>query len=209
MTGALASLLYHRYFLWLVFILNIAGTLWGFEWYWDQLVETPWLLRIFVPDCPLHAMLFALYILMLIRDIPADKGWRKFIAWTAVLGCVKYGIWTIVIIGQFLISPGASPDSQDWLLFASHIGMTLQGLAYSARMSSASQYISLAVVWFALNDMSDYGLGTHPYLPLPGQFPLAASLSVALTVLVALWACYLSKEYAGIKKARGLWLRWR
>jgi len=199
MTGALARLLYHRRFLWLVFLLNIAGTLWGFAWYWDQLAETPWLLLVFVPDCPLHAMLFAIYILMLIRGIQVDKGWRQLVAWTAVLGCVKYGIWTIVIVGQYLFSPGASPDSQDWLLFVSHIGMTLQGLAYCSKLPGAPQCVSLAVLWFAMNDISDYGLGTHPRLPLPGQFTLAAALSAALTISAALWAKYLSKSSASSK----------
>ncbi len=43
---------------WVLFAINLAGTVYGMYWYWDQLAVTPVYLWLFTPDCPLASLYF-------------------------------------------------------------------------------------------------------------------------------------------------------
>jgi len=189
-----------RWFLFCLVVVNAVGTIWGVAWYWEQLRETPWYFLPVVPDSPLHALLFGIFIYWLFKGEGCLQPWRQFIAWAGVLGGIKYGLWTTVVISQYLLMPGTHPGPEDWMLYASHGGMALQGLVYMGRLPKAAMPAAAVIFWFALNDFCDYIFMTHPRLPLPDQVAVAGWTGILLTVLVALLAAGLvrrSKETAG------------
>jgi len=180
----MAAMLTKPWFLFTVLILNIFGTVWGFFWYENQLAVTAWQLLLFVPDCPLHAFFFAVFAYWLLMKDRMSTAWQQFIAWAGVLGGIKYGVWTVVILGQYFMTTGQPPLGDDLLLFVSHAGMLLQGLAYIRYLPRTAMPAVLAVTWFAINDCFDYLGGTHPTLPLSEQFLFAGGLSLTMTMVV-------------------------
>ena len=48
----------NRSFLWLLLIINVFGTIYGYVWYKWQLVETPTIFLPFVPDSPTASLFF-------------------------------------------------------------------------------------------------------------------------------------------------------
>ena len=65
-------LLASRSFLWLLLLVNIAGTIYGYDWYGWQLAETPTIFLPFVPDSPTASLffVFVLIALLLRRNLP-------------------------------------------------------------------------------------------------------------------------------------------
>jgi uncharacterized membrane protein YpjA len=180
------SIFFQPWFLWSVVAANAIGTVWGGFWYWEQLAVTPWYLLPVVPDSPLHAMLFGIYIYWLLTGGLERCGpGRQLVAWAGVLGGIKYGLWTTVIISQYLLTQGVNPGIEDWLLYFSHGGMAVQGLVYAGRLPRVAGPALTAVVWLGLNDAFDYILLTHPRLPLADQVAVAGWTNVMLTILVA------------------------
>lgn len=180
------NIFYARWFLVSLMAVNAVGTVWGVIWYWDQLNQTPWYFLPVVPDSPLHAMLFGCFIFWLYNGTLDRPGlWRQLVAWAGVLGGIKYGLWTTVIITQYLLSPGAHPSPEDWMLYASHGGMALQAAVYMNRMPRIVFPAALVILWLAMNDFFDYIFLTHPRLPLPDQMAVAAWTNITLTALVA------------------------
>ncbi|MBP1765489.1 MAG: hypothetical protein H6Q65_2547 [Firmicutes bacterium] len=180
----MAEILKKPWLLLMIVVLNLLGTVWGFFWYENQLAITPWYFLPFVPDCPLHALFFAFFAYWLLTGNWIRAGWQRLIAWTAVLGGIKYGVWTVVILGQYFLTTGQPPAGDDLLLFVSHAGMLIQGLAYLRFLPSSPMPAVLAVLWFSFNDYFDYIWGTLPALPLSGQFLTAAYLALLMTMTV-------------------------
>ncbi|HMM19997.1 MAG TPA: DUF1405 domain-containing protein [Selenomonadales bacterium] len=189
------NVFYQRWFLWSLVLVNALGTVWGILWYWEQLTETPWYFLPVVPDSPLHAALFGFFIYWVLRDATAAlTPLQRFIAWAGVLGVVKYGLWTTVILSQYFWTQGVTPSAQDWMLYVSHGGMAVQGLVYASRLPKACAPAAGAVLWFIVNDVFDYLLFTHPRLPLPDQAAVAGWTNAALTVLAGMIAARLLRS---------------
>ena len=88
----LYPLLANRSFLWLLLIVNIAGTVYGYVWYGWQLKETPAIFLIFVPDSPTASLFFVFVIVafLLKKNLPLIEA-------LAVVTLFKYGIWAVVM----------------------------------------------------------------------------------------------------------------
>jgi uncharacterized membrane protein YpjA len=156
-----------------VVLVNLIGTAYGFYYYAAQLIATPLLFWIFVPDCPLYTLLFAVLLI---------TGTRSTIFRALVFtGLVKYGVWTlsaILLYPQFHTSLHAT-------LFVLHIGMVAQGFAI--KFTSKMRWFVPVIVagWFLLNDYVDYALGHHPWLPSAEFEPIMLS-TIALSVVIPL-----------------------
>lgn len=166
------ALLLNRSFLWLLFIVNFAGTIYGYMWYENQLLWTieqkeSWMLP-FVPDSPTASLFFSIAILYLLFP---PKGTNAFVRWArniinalAVVCSFKYGIWATAII----IAGAAQGDVLNWqsyMLMASHLAMALEVMLYARFMKLSFASFIIATAWLLLNDTMDYTFGIYPWLP--------------------------------------------
>ncbi len=137
----------------IVLLINVAGSLFGLYYYWEQLMMTPWYLWLAVPDCPLYTffMIFALMLVLLGK--PSDT----LNAVTAV-GLSMYGTWTVLILlyfSEIYFSPANALMSSG--LWISHAGMALEGfllLPYLLKVKPISW--AFAALWFLVLNSVDY-----------------------------------------------------
>ncbi|WP_042204277.1 DUF1405 domain-containing protein [Paenibacillus camerounensis] len=186
----------HRGVIWLLFIVNFLGTIYGYIWYGNQLAYTAenypaWLLP-FVPDSPTASLFFTIALLLLLYPPKGLKGTlvRELIEALAVVTSVKYGIWAVGVI----FAGGAQGDVitwKDWMLVVSHTGMAVEALIY-ARFFSFRRMLPVALLWTLANDMVDYSAGVYPWLPsvLDDDLTEVQNLTILLTLLsaAAAWA---------------------
>ncbi|GGF74976.1 membrane protein [Paenibacillus albidus] len=165
----LKRLFKHRGIIWLLFIVNLLGTVYGYIWYGNQLEYTAanyplWLLP-FVPDSPTASLFFTAALLLMLYP-PKGLAFgiiRELIEALAVVTSVKYGIWAVGII----FAGGYQGDVlgwKDWMLVISHTGMAVEVLLY-AGLFSYRKMIPLALIWTLWNDTVDYSYGIYPWLP--------------------------------------------
>ncbi|MBY0010183.1 DUF1405 domain-containing protein [Paenibacillus typhae] len=187
----LDKLFKHRGIIWLLFIVNVLGTIYGYIWYGNQLEYTAqnypaWLLP-FVPDSPTASLFFTIALFLLLYPPKGLKGTlvRELIEALAVVTSVKYGIWAVGVI----FAGGYQGDTiswKDWMLVVSHTGMAVEALIY-ARFFSFRRMLPVALLWTLANDMVDYSAGVYPWLPsvLDDDVTQVQYLTILLTLLSA------------------------
>lgn len=127
-----------RSFLWLLFLVNLGGTIYGYIWYEGQLIETfnehaLWQL-VFVPDSPTASLFFTVALLYLLFPLQRSYGISRILQYAieglAVVCSVKYGIWAVsmIVAGAW---QGGELNWQDYMLMASHLGMAFEALLFS------------------------------------------------------------------------------
>jgi uncharacterized membrane protein YpjA len=160
--------------LWTIFIINLAGTIYGYEWYWGQmevtLSEKPVWYVLFVPDSPTASLFFTLSLLYLLRDktnkSPLSKmnsAVRSFVEAFALITSFKYGIWAVTMI----VAGAAQGDTvvwQDVMLTVSHLGMAAEALLFTRFYTFRWPSIVLVAIWTFWNDFMDYQRGIFPWL---------------------------------------------
>lgn len=187
----LDKLFKHRGIIWLLFIVNVLGTIYGYIWYGNQLEYTAqnypaWLLP-FVPDSPTASLFFTIALFLLLYPPKGLKGTlvRELIEALAVVTSVKYGIWAVGVIfaGGY---QGDTVSWKDWMLVVSHTGMAVEALIY-ARFFSFRRMLPVALLWTLANDMVDYSAGVYPWLPsvLDDDVTQVQYLTILLTLLSA------------------------
>jgi uncharacterized membrane protein YpjA len=184
--------LLNRSFLWLLFLVNLAGTIYGYIWYEGQLIATfnnhPLWQLVFVPDSPTASLFFTMSLLYLL--FPPQKPYRfaimgrSLIEALAVVCSVKYGIWAVAMIvaGAW---QGADLYWQHFMLIASHLGMALEALLFFRFMKAGAAALAVAAGWLLLNDMVDYTFGVFPYLAdeLDDDLSAVRTFTYALSLL--------------------------
>lgn len=152
----------------LIFI-NLFGSIYGFMVYKEQLVDSSLRLFVFIPDGPIAAALFAIFLIFYLfnQRVP-------FVEVLAALASFKYGLWTIMIIiwGAWAEEPSIinliTLETISWnelFLILVHILMALQALIFYRKYSFGFWYILFAGIWLLTNDLLDYSLNIHPVLP--------------------------------------------
>ncbi|CAM3066072.1 DUF1405 domain-containing protein [Staphylococcus argensis] len=152
-------LLYSKRMLWLLFICNLAGTIYGYIWYKDQLAHAPWLFKAFVPDSP-TATLFLTIILGLYL-LGKRSTIFEALAFTSLF---KYGVWAVVINLILMISYDMWTIT-GMLLMLSHGIMALEAILFSPRMRLSWMGLIIAIVWLFHNDVIDYVFLQYPVYP--------------------------------------------
>ncbi|MGX6442557.1 DUF1405 domain-containing protein [Neobacillus sp. K501] len=146
----LYPLLAHKSFLWLLLIINIAGTIYGYIWYGWQLKETPTIFLLFVPDSPTASLFFVFVVVAFLLR----KNWPLIEA-LAIVTLFKYGIWAVVMnFLVFIVSDELDPIG--WMLIFSHFAMAVQGILYSPFYRFKWWHLIIAAVWTLHNDVIDY-----------------------------------------------------
>jgi uncharacterized membrane protein YpjA len=147
-----------RWFLWLLFLSNLLGSIYGFYWYRYQLADTPWYWNFFVPDSPTSSSLFTLVILLWLlgRSSP-------LLEMLSMVTNIKYGIWACGVILTYGAADGYIEPS-NWMLLLSHGAMAVEVILYNFAYRFDWRYLWLGAVWLLYNDFVDYVYGIHPYL---------------------------------------------
>ncbi len=167
-------------------LINMAGSIYGYYWYAGQLSSTVKKLWLFVPDSPMATTLFAAVLLFSLMG--RRNAFLGLIAFTA---CIKYGLWAVIVIGDFWAGGGSIRFTES-MLWVSHLGMAVQGVIYlkvrppGSSLGFSRPALPGVAAWMLLNDFMDYRLGIHPYLYVPGQELLAGVSAVALSLSLAL-----------------------
>jgi uncharacterized membrane protein YpjA len=143
---------------WLIVIINLAGTAFGFWYYRFQLAQTPLVMWPFVPDSPAATLLVALSLAAWKLDL--DIEWLHMLAF---FGNTKLGLWT-PFVQLFLNGPGGIEPWLYWFLIVSHLAMSLQSFLIYRYAEFSVGAVAVATVWYGFNDIVDY------FVPLVGEF---------------------------------------
>lgn len=188
----LLSYLEKRWFIWVLFIINILGTIYGYIWYKYQLVETPPKFLIFVPDSP-TASLFFVFVL---GAFLLNKNWPLFEA-LAMITLFKYGVWAVVMNVLTLTITG-SLHWTGYMLIVSHGAMAIQGLLYAPYYRFKLWHLVVAGIWTLHNDVIDYVFSMMPwygvlsnYMPQIGYFTFWLSI---LSIAIAYFTVFKGKQ---------------
>ncbi len=181
---------------WFIVIANLGGFVYGtFFYYPIQLLSTNPLLWIFVPDCPLAALLIGLAFLSRCGSLNlsflhpfskrgTDLSWFWFLAFVMAM---KYGFWTVFVLSaypSFYFTPSSSLLYS--ILFASHVFLFFETFLLVGKIRPRVWFLLPALGFLLANDLSDYLLGTHPPLPetaLGFMFPATLFMTLAFTWL--------------------------
>jgi uncharacterized membrane protein YpjA len=164
-----------RKILWLLFISNLLGTVYGYEWYWAQMVDTiaekPIWYVYFVPDSPTASLFFTLSVGYFLIDRSSNKqrgkiyiAIRGFVEAFALITSFKYGIWAVTMIWAGAWQ-GVPVGWDGWMLTCSHLAMALEALLFVRWYTYKLTAILLVAVWTFWNDFMDYERGVFPRLP--------------------------------------------
>jgi uncharacterized membrane protein YpjA len=167
-----------RRMLWIIFWVNFLGTIYGYEWYWNQMQETvadkPIWLVIFVPDSPTASLFFTLTLVYLLIDSyikptlhnssKAADLIRGIVEALAVMASFKYGVWAVAII-LLAAFKGEPMNWQDWMLSISHGGMAIEALLFMRFFRVNWLGLGIAALWIFGNDYIDYHYAVFPWLP--------------------------------------------
>jgi len=162
-----------------IIIINIAGSLVGLFYYWDQLISASPFAWIFIPDCPLYTMLAAVVLAV----YASTKRSSDLINFITAVGLAKYGTWTVVVVLWFSAFYFSVDSSLYTVLVLLHIAMAAEFvLPLLLIRQLKTRFIAIALVWFLANDFADYFLGTHPPVPT-SEISLIAIFTFLLTPL--------------------------
>jgi uncharacterized membrane protein YpjA len=158
-------LLTHRSFLTLLFVVNFAGTIYGYYWYRGQLSITEPQFFIFVPDSPTASLFFSIAII----------GWLlgknfKLMEALALITLVKYGIWAVVM-NLLTLNEVGDIGWEGWMLVFSHFMMAVQAIIYIGKYRYTYIHVIIASIWTLHNDVIDYVYGQMPIYHVISNFP--------------------------------------
>ncbi len=173
----------HRAPTFLLFLVNLFGTVYGYWWYREQLAATPLRYWPVVPDSPTATLLFALFLFAHLRG-----GAPPLLAAFACLTSVKYGLWTPVVMAHYWITTGQA-TFESIHLSLSHLGMALEAWIFMRAVPPARPSALVAAGWLLFNDFMDYARGFHPHLPMAGtaveDFAAGAAVTLSLAACAA------------------------
>ncbi|MEX2460798.1 MAG: DUF1405 domain-containing protein [Paenibacillaceae bacterium] len=200
-----------RRMLWIIFWVNFLGTIYGYEWYWNQMQETvadkPLWLVIFVPDSPTASLFFTLTLVYLLIDSyieptihnssKAADFIRGIVEALAVMASFKYGVWAVAII-LLAAFKGEPMNWQDWMLSISHGGMAIEALLFMRFFRVNLLGLGIAALWIFGNDYIDYHYAVFPWLPdvLYAILESVRNATIALSIITCIIFIGLYKLYS-------------
>jgi uncharacterized membrane protein YpjA len=178
----------HRSILWLLLIINILGTIYGYIWYGSQLSETPLQFLLFVPDSPTASLFFVFVLIAFLLG----RNWPLLEA-LAMVTLFKYGIWAVVM-NLLVWKETGTLDPIAWMLILSHAAMALEGILYAPFYRLKPWHLAFAAIWTLHNDVIDYVFRMLPrysmldeYIPQIGYFTFWLSIvSISITYFLCL-----------------------
>ncbi|MGA4513669.1 DUF1405 domain-containing protein [Staphylococcus caledonicus] len=149
--------LYHRLSLIILLVCNILGTIYGFIWYGDQLLQTKWYFLPFIPDSPIASLFLCIAIITILLNRS-----NSIIDALAFVSLLKYGLWA-VIMNIIMINMYHDITIMNVFLIMSHSIMALEAIYFYPRFKVTYSGFLVAMIWVFHNDFIDYVLGKFPY----------------------------------------------
>lgn len=160
--------LQNRVFLLALFAVNVLGTIYGYVWYWEQILYTvdrmPAWLVLFVPDSPTASLWFTVslgLILFAPRAVPTYGA--GFIAALGAVSSVKYGVWAVAMNASVAYQ-GQPLVWEEWMLIGSHLSMAVEALLFISYFRVRAVHLLFALLLLFLNDWLDYHAFIYPWL---------------------------------------------
>lgn len=167
-----------------IILINLAGTLVGFFYYWDQISTSSPSIWLFIPDCPFYVLLAAIVLAIYLTT----KRRSDLVSFITAVGLLKYGTWTALVVLGFSTFYFAIDSALYGAIAIMHIGMALESVLLLFLIQRVQRgFIVLALLWFFANDVTDYYFAAHPPIPING-LALIAPLTFALTPLCTMIA---------------------
>lgn len=142
---------------WIIVLINLAGTAFGFYYYGFQFSVTDPVMWPFVPDSPLATLFIAGSLALWKLDRHSET-----LAALAFFGCIKLGLWTpfvlLVVEGQ-----GNTFWAMYQFLVWSHLAMVVQAFLIHRYAGFSVRAVAIALLWYGFNDVVDY------FVPLVGE----------------------------------------
>lgn len=181
------GMLYRSWFIYVIIVINFFGTLWGFQWYNQQLAATPWWWWPIVPDSPLSSGLFTLALFLSVRNMRV-----KWFHLLASFLSIKYGIWAVAVISDYWLN-GGLVQITEVMLFISHLGMAAEAIIYLPLAWPEKNTWIPFVMYTWINDGADYIFAKHPYLFYDGQEPFGLTMAILLSTILSISTIVLSR----------------
>ena len=177
---------------------NLIGTLFGIYYYIPQLLSTETFLWPLIPDSPTATFLFMLSLIAVYTtDFKKGKGLKNILYTLAFIGNIKYGLWTVYVLIEFMPYFTSINSGLMYLfLIFSHIGMFLQAFLILPYVSY-SKSILIAPLAYLLNDIIDYSLQIHTSLPEAQQIDSKVAV-IAYSLTLASGLLFYLKKHVNI-----------
>jgi uncharacterized membrane protein YpjA len=146
----LYAILGNKQFLWMLLVINVFGTVYGYYWYVPQLVDTPAIFLPFVPDSPTASLFFVFVLIAFLLK----KNWPLMEA-LAIVTLFKYGIWA-VIMNLLVLNVTGNLHWTGYMLMASHFAMALEGMLYAPYYRFKLWHLAVAAIIALHNEIIDY-----------------------------------------------------
>ncbi len=180
--------------MWLVLVINLFGTIYGYYWYKSQLSVTETKFLIFVPDSPTASLFFTIALLGWLLK----KNW-KLIEALALITLVKYGLWAVVM-NIWTYFENDYLDWTGWMLVGSHFAMALQAVLYIPFYRFKWVHILIAAIWTLHNDVIDYLFGQMPVYSIINKYSSSVGyFTFWLSIACILLAIAVYKKRTGQK----------
>lgn len=158
-----------KWFIITLIFLNLFGSIYGFTWYKDQILDNSLKFLFFIPDGPLASLFFVIFLILYLfgKSVPIIDA-------LASVSLFKYGVWTIMVViwggwaEEASVIKMITLETISWtdlLIIIIHIAMILQAILFYKKYSYGFWNILLAGIWLLTNDFLDYTFGIHPVLP--------------------------------------------
>jgi uncharacterized membrane protein YpjA len=146
----LYAILGNNQFLWMLLVINIFGTVYGYYWYVPQLVNTPAIFLPFVPDSPTASLFFVFVLIAFLLK----TNWPLMEA-LAIVTLFKYGIWA-VIMNLLVLNVTGNLHWTGYMLMASHLAMAIEGMLYAPYYRFKLWHLTFAAIIALHNEIIDY-----------------------------------------------------
>lgn len=177
---------WRNFLFWAIFAGNFLGALYGFFFfYWQQLLTTPLHLIIFVPDCPLFALFFAISMLLVRTRVDAE--WAHLFNFLTFAGLLKYGFWTVWVLTNYHAYYAQSPEQAvlSTMLLIAHVFMFFEAFLLPSLVRVHPLQIAPVLGFMLLSDFLDYFGGLHPAMP-DSSLPFMFTFTVAMSLVAVL-----------------------
>ena len=164
MINSLLAFLRLRSILWILFIVNLLGTIYGYYWYRFQIEDTVYWLRIFVPDSPTASLFLCIVLLGYLLN--RQNGLIEALAFVSLL---KYGLWAVVM-NCLVLFIQKELDITAYLLIFSHAGMALEAIFFAPFFRVKAWQLALASFLILQDIIFDYVFNTMPTYYMLYQF---------------------------------------